>query len=703
MATSAFNPHLQQVLDAFRHKPGVTPQHYQNLVNCITQTPVLLHDMNQSALGNRLKHIETVTGNTDFAGAYNGLPQTIRLPLNSLDFASMSISEEAAKLEIITTLGHEIKHSFNFTERQQERQLFQTQIQTLAQSGQPVIDYTAPLMAAQQGDIKDEARSELAAWNAAVSYLQNKHPQQPITLQEIYVNYDRATDFIDFSEVNNIPHYTMHQGFILQLDKNMHIDNPSNIQAMQRDYFDGDINRQESYSMGHHRNSDYRNKYAAAKLEKVVETHLTYAPNAKMMLDMQRLGWSEQLIEQNGLIVPTPSHQMPYRDAHTPQIERYFDHTFQPENPGPSQRSIRMPLSTCPTAMQTLTATRFCRLPQLGRTKVGLQRALRRMSASAPSVSESAILMQHPNAHIVKFHEQIQNEPSLTAYSETDKSRIAAAACLEVQKRGFDFASLGDLECYENKGRQLFGVEDMGKHAKNPYTSFATVDIEEAVQTPCARQSDADAKRANRPSTGAATQPAAGQRDLPINSAAQAVPQQCSKSGCRGQCGQGFVNICCQLFGRRLRRKAFNDLAVAPDEELGEIPLHGLAAEQAGGLLLEPVEQRLGLRAVDVDLAHHRKIHAVVQAAKPGNFFVAASVLVAKLVARKTQHHQPLVGVLCVQFLQTGKLWRKAAGTGGVDDQQHLAPVLREWIGVALDVGDLKVVSGGGGRWHAGS
>ena len=137
MATSAFNPHLQQVLDAFRHKPGVTPQHYQNLVNCITQTPVLLHGMNQSALDDRLKHIEAVRGNTDFAGAYNGVTQTIRLPLNSLDFASLPINEEAAKLESSTTRGHEIKHSFNVTERQQERLLFQTQIQTLAQSGQP--------------------------------------------------------------------------------------------------------------------------------------------------------------------------------------------------------------------------------------------------------------------------------------------------------------------------------------------------------------------------------------------------------------------------------------------------------------------------------------------------------------------------------------------------------------------------------------
>jgi hypothetical protein len=51
----------------------------------------------------------------------------------------------------------------------------------------------------------------------------------------------------------------------------------------------------------------------------------------------------------------------------------------------------------------------------------------------------------------------------------------------------------------------------------------------------------------------------------------------------------------------------------------------------------------LACGAVDVDLGHHRKAHAVVELAEAGDLVVAAGVLAAELVARKAQHHQTLV------------------------------------------------------------
>jgi hypothetical protein len=90
-------------------------------------------------------------------------------------------------------------------------------------------------------------------------------------------------------------------------------------------------------------------------------------------------------------------------------------------------------------------------------------------------------------------------------------------------------------------------------------------------------------------------------------------------------------------------------------------------------------------RAVDLDLGHHRERDAVVELAERRDLVVVARVLRAKLVARKAEHHQPLVLVRLPQLLQPVELRREAALAGGVDDQQHLALVAGELDALAAD------------------
>ena len=96
-------------------------------------------------------------------------------------------------------------------------------------------------------------------------------------------------------------------------------------------------------------------------------------------------------------------------------------------------------------------------------------------------------------------------------------------------------------------------------------------------------------------------------------------------------------------------------------------------AQQARRLGREPLPQRVGVGAVDLDLGHHREAHAVVQLAEGGDLLVAARVLAAELVARETDDHEAAVAVVLPELLEAGELRREAAGAGGVDDQQHLA------------------------------
>src|SRR5262245_61516363 len=152
----------------------------------------------------------------------------------------------------------------------------------------------------------------------------------------------------------------------------------------------------------------------------------------------------------------------------------------------------------------------------------------------------------------------------------------------------------------------------------------------------------------------------------------------------RSRCQRGF-DVAGQLGRLVLRRIALDGLAVAADQELGEIPLDRLRAEHTGCLLRQPAVQRVRAGAVDVDLGHHRERHAVVELAERRERVVAAGVLGAELVARKAEHDEPLILVRLPQRLQAVELRREAALAGGVDDQQYLALVAAQLDALAAD------------------
>ena len=60
--------------------------------------------------------------------------------------------------------------------------------------------------------------------------------------------------------------------------------------------------------------------------------------------------------------------------------------------------------------------------------------------------------------------------------------------------------------------------------------------------------------------------------------------------------------------------------------------------------------------AVDVHFLKHREAHAVVNVTGLLDFIRTAGFLLAKLVARKTKHHQPLSRVLFVERFQASIL-----------------------------------------------
>src|SRR6516225_3526130 len=105
------------------------------------------------------------------------------------------------------------------------------------------------------------------------------------------------------------------------------------------------------------------------------------------------------------------------------------------------------------------------------------------------------------------------------------------------------------------------------------------------------------------------------------------------------------------LLRRSRRREAPDDSSLLVYQELGEIPLDGVA-EEPTFFALQPLVQRVGAAAVHFDLRKQRKSDAVVQIAERLDFFVGARLLMSELVAGKAKNFEALIVVLRVELLQ---------------------------------------------------
>lgn len=104
-------------------------------------------------------------------------------------------------------------------------------------------------------------------------------------------------------------------------------------------------------------------------------------------------------------------------------------------------------------------------------------------SAHRP-LSETDLLVRHNNPVIVAFHDRVQSESTLAAYSETERSRIAAAIGVACEKTGRDLAGMTVVGAHDYQGRTMFTADDPVRAARTPYTSFATVYVDKAIDTP---------------------------------------------------------------------------------------------------------------------------------------------------------------------------------------------------------------------------
>ena len=130
-----------------------------------------------------------------------------------------------------------------------------------------------------------------------------------------------------------------------------------------------------------------------------------------------------------------------------------------------------------------------------------------------------------------------------------------------------------------------------------------------------------------------------------------------------------------ELFGCDLRAEAANDLAIAVDEELFEVP------GDVGSitlLRLQPGVQLACAITVDLDLGEHRKCGVVLRRGELEDLGIGAGLLQTELVTREPENDETGCLVVFVERTQTCVLRREASIAGEVDDEADLAAVFVE-------------------------
>ena len=323
-----------KVLDNFKKQEGVSNEHYQNLLKSINASPLLVEQFNKAVEDGHLSRLKALPPESNMGGGFYPGSKEIALPLYSLEN-----SFPEAQNEVIFVLAHEIQHSFNHKEMEQARQKFLTDIDKQAKV-KDVRDYTDELNSYIRATRWDEASAEIAGFNALVS--KGKLQATPLTLDNLYnMVPGRIKDFIDRNKSEHTYTYTLKPGLTLEPDMTLSADkNKPNLEIMAQSYYDKgrEVTRLASYCepTGCKPNDyvDYTNYYATWMVGRVIDAERRHNPDSKepLVLDMQKLKLTEEMLEENGLFIEDRK-PMPYKDiGQNPPFVGRFDHTGSGKN-----------------------------------------------------------------------------------------------------------------------------------------------------------------------------------------------------------------------------------------------------------------------------------------------------------------------------------------------------------------------------------
>jgi hypothetical protein len=319
----------------------VTKDMLDNLQNVMNGSPVLAQQMKDGVNANYLQEFAILDAKIGAGGTYNDKTNTMSLPATSLQMNTPTNQQGAFNAYDMTfVLGHEIQHGFNAAEKATAASAFKTQIANIAQSNNPIHDYTTPIGNYIEAGRKDEAKAELAGWNAVLSNLQVAKPTADRT--DMYaVGQQFSRRMHDFVEKDAAGTVIAKSGLSFNNNNDMLPQTPGNIEAMGVHYFDKppaanspNLPPQQTTNIGFYRESDYANYYGANAISNVInhERALSHPVNGvapHLHINMTQLHLEERLMERLGISIGTnPNTPQKYYDtSQNPPAVHHFDHT----------------------------------------------------------------------------------------------------------------------------------------------------------------------------------------------------------------------------------------------------------------------------------------------------------------------------------------------------------------------------------------
>ena len=314
-------------------RSSLTPVMVRNLQDVINSSPVLAGELKRSIAEGRLERFNVLDPRLGAGGSYSDIDKSLNVPPGSLfDPASPEAFDGTKAGDLTFVIGHEIQHGFNQSSRQGAWNAFQQEIDQIAKSRQPEHDYSGAVRTLLHAARWDEARAEVAGWNALASRasLNSQHPE----FIDVYnLAPGRAEDFAKRSRVAGVA--SPQSGLVFRADQSL-VPTPDNIEKIASSYFDKPPvaygQPGPSTNLGFHNESDYTNYYARGLVERIIQAEQQYAKPVhgempKLVLDMDGLGLNRSLIERQGLSVGQEGRHE-YYDTSQPQPKpTYFHHT----------------------------------------------------------------------------------------------------------------------------------------------------------------------------------------------------------------------------------------------------------------------------------------------------------------------------------------------------------------------------------------
>lgn len=319
---------------------GASSEMITNLQNTLNESPLLASEIKRAATTSDsasphnfgLERFELLPPNANIGGAYVGSTHTMLLPADDL-VARRGRSFHSTALTFV--VGHEIQHAFNRADALRATLEFNEGVRRISRSSSPIHDYTR-VLADYLGKVReDEARGQIAGWNAVQSWMEASG--KPKTLDAMGNADNRMRDFVPFPEITGGP-ATLHPDIVLNADMTMS-PTPGNIEAMGKHYFDrpprdhipsGSIER--VMGLNHDHVSNYPNHYGKQAIEQILAAEekapLFRGRKPEVTFDMARLGLFEDVLERQGLDLSRSHGNGQYFDStQLPSAPHSFNHT----------------------------------------------------------------------------------------------------------------------------------------------------------------------------------------------------------------------------------------------------------------------------------------------------------------------------------------------------------------------------------------